>query len=370
MAWLNKFKQWLKKQRKQPEQANEQTMVCSLQAVTPKRLIPLAKIRTLFGGPFVPLPPEEALSRLLRAHALQKRQFHPPKWLEQGHDKNSPAIIHLPDTTTPILVGDLHANLDHLLTLLTSDDILDGLAKEQVTLILLGDAVHPDRVEALGEMTGSMLMMDLIFSLIIQFPGRIVYLRGNHDGFAEDIYKGGICQGILWQECLLQARGAEYVTALQAWYDDLPYIVTHAKVVACHAAPFLAKVDRTILSKLRHYPDLLQQLTWTRLCNAQHPDGYTGKDVKRFRQALRLSRYLPMVVGHTPLDEERTCWLHAGDVDNHHVLYGGHPQRMGWLTWYKDKLFLRESRVEPLSKEALDHEKEGRSSESTSGDGD
>ncbi|MBF0181075.1 MAG: metallophosphoesterase [Magnetococcales bacterium] len=302
----------------------------------------LRQVREIFGGPLSPLPAEEALRRLQQAHLMLRAT-----WATAG-DHPAPAILHI-STPIPILVGDLHAHTDNLLTLLTTGGCLSALEAGRAKLIFLGDAVHPDEGGNLADMTGSLLMMDLIFSLMMRFPGRVVYLRGNHDGCDEEISKRGVSQGLAWRKTMMAMRGAAYAEAMLAFYEDLPYIVIHPRVVACHAAPFVVKVNGAILANLRQYPGLLRQLIWNRLHRPACPGGYRAKDVRNFLHAVAGPSHPPLVVGHTPLDDHHALWMHVGGIENHHILYGGCPTTMSWITFTEGLLTAWEYPVEPLS---------------------
>lgn len=313
-----------------------------------------------------PLPPSVALERLLTAHTVLRTAFLPDncclstpddpapnetqeKWTdapltndtddtdneEERADGQPPAtispLIHLPVDTIPILVGDLHAKVDNLLTILSMGGVLAALESGIATLVVLGDAVHPDEEGQHAEMQGSMLMMDLIFTLMAQFPGRVAYLRGNHDGFSEEIYKGQVSQGRAWQRALTETRGKAYRLAMKAFYQDLPYMVVHPHMIAAHAAPPVTKINRELLTNMRKHPQLIHQISWNRMHQNSCPGGYREKDIKNLRTALELEKEVPFVVGHTPMDRERTAWLHAGEMAHHHVLYSGLKERVGWL---------------------------------------
>jgi len=158
-----------------------------------RRKTALKKVLDIFGGPLVPLSPPEAIASLKRVNALLMT--------EPGHGKdalgNPGGILELPDTVTPVLVGDLHARIDNLLTVLSENAILDGLENGTAALVILGDAVHPEEPGSLDEMDSSLLMMDLIFNLKTRFPDNVFYIVGNHDSFLHEIMKRGVPQGLL-----------------------------------------------------------------------------------------------------------------------------------------------------------------------------
>ena len=299
-----------------------------------------------------PLSSDEAMERLLQAHYVMRTAFlssaAPCSFSDvlpaegEGGDRpifETPTVVHLSADTIPIVVGDLHAKVDNLLTLLTTGCLLTALEEGVASLVFLGDAVHHDEDGQLTEMQGSMLMMDLIFTLMIRFPGRVVYLRGNHDGFTGDIYKSNVCQGQCWSRALIQTRGKAYRAAMRAFYRDLPYVVVHPRLLATHAAPPVAKVTREMITSMRdNHPQLMHQLIWNRMHRSTRPGGYREKDIQNFRQLFDLPKNTSFVVGHTPMDHKNTAWLNAGGMANHHVLYSGLFERVGWMILFPNVL--------------------------------
>jgi len=180
-------------------------------ALVLRRRAALKRVLKIFGGPLEPLSPPEATTTLKQVNILLRN--------ETGRRKdalgNPGGILELPDTVTPILVGDLHAQLDNLLTILSGGAFLDSLEKGTAALVILGDAVHSEEPGRLEEMESSLLMMDLIFRLKLQFPDNVFYIVGNHDSFFHELMKQGIPQGLLWEKHVASSRGEEYKTAMQ-----------------------------------------------------------------------------------------------------------------------------------------------------------
>lgn len=307
-----------------------------------------------------PLPADEAMERLLQAHKVLLTAFVQSPMCaastssigSKKKDKTrkeaiveAPAVVHLSANTIPVVVGDLHAKVDNLITILTTGCLLTALENGTATLVFLGDAVHPDETGQLDKMDGSMLMMDLILTLMSHFPGQVVYLRGNHDGFSEEIYKGQVCQGHVWSRALVHARGKAYRNAMKAFYRDLPFVAVHPRLLAVHAAPPVVKVAKETLANLRRVPELIHQLTWNRMHQPSQPGGYRGKDVENFRRLFDLPMDIAFVVGHTSMDDENTAWLNAGGMEHHHVLYSGLMEQVGWMVVFPTGLVHMECAV-------------------------
>lgn len=316
------------------------------------RLQQLRQLIAMYGNTFSPLPPQLAMERLQQAHQnLHLACSANQEPLAPAMDKNQqpcPPVIRLSALTVAIIIGDLHGRLNNLLTLLTLGGFLERLATKKTTLVILGDAIHLDEGKNLTDMDSSIIMMDLIFTLMIHFPGQVVYLRGNHDGFSEDISKGGVSQGAAWNQALIKLRGEAYRNAMLAFYQDLPYIVVHPCFIACHAGPPMDAVDADTLLNLRQHPKLIRQLTWSRVAKSNRTTGYGAKHVQKFRESIGVHKKTPLLVGHDLLDHDNTIWLNAGHIEDHHVLYGSHPKRIGWITFIDNELITLEYPVEPL----------------------
>jgi len=176
-----------------------------------RRKAALQQILDIFGGPLELLSPPEATATLKQVNALLSSEAG----RHQDALGNPGGVLELPDNVTPILVGDLHARIDNLLTILSENAFLDGLEKGTAALIILGDAVHPEEPGKLDEMESSLLIMDLIFKLKLRFPGQVHYLIGNHDSFLHEIMKQGIPQGLLWEKQVVSSLNCR-----RYWYSQ------------------------------------------------------------------------------------------------------------------------------------------------------
>jgi hypothetical protein len=282
----------------------------------------LLEIRSLYGQRIAPLPPQQALATLREVNALLRDEPCRPK----NRLGNPGGLVEIAAEVTPVIIGDLHAQVNNLLKILSENCLLDCLRLKNATIIVLGDAVHS---EMMGEMTRfetSMLVMDLIFRLKLLFPGNFFYLRGNHDSFDPEMDKGGILQGVLWREALARHRGEAYVEEMQNFYDLLPYLVRSDNFVACHAGPPSGTVTRDELINIADNKKLADELINNRLQRPNNPAGYTKGDVKRFRRFLELPPKTRFIVGHTPMDPFGSFWLHAGTIKNHHIIYSAHAE--------------------------------------------
>ena len=311
-----------------------------------RRKTALKKVLDIFGGPLVPLSPPEAIASLKRVNALLMT--------EPGHGKdalgNPGGILELPDTVTPVLVGDLHARIDNLLTVLSENAILDGLENGTAALVILGDAVHPEEPGSLDEMDSSLLMMDLIFNLKTRFPDNVFYIVGNHDSFLHEIMKRGVPQGLLWDKHVMSARGEEYKAEMELFYQQSPLLVLAKDFIACHAGPVRKKITRQTLVNAHQFPEIVHDITWNRVRTAAFPAGYTRSDVRQFRKGLEVDNDIPLIVGHHPCSSDGTLWLNVGQIPQHHVVISSRPGRVGLFSSIDGKMVPQIYPVEPLVK--------------------
>ena len=308
------------------------------------RVACLRRIREIYGGPLQPLPKAEAMDLIEKVNKLMETEacrVRDSRGLPGG-------LLELPKKLTPIIVADLHAQVDNLLVILSHNGFLRAMEKGEACLVILGDAVHSEREGALGEMDDSILMMDLIFRLKLRFPEHLFFVRGNHESFSEDISKAGTPQGMLWKRALKKARSRDYRRAMQRYYDLLPYAVKSPYFCATHAAPPTTKVSAEILTDIHQRAELRKELVANRMMRGDRPGGYTKGDVKRFRRMLGLATDTPFIVGHTPLDNENCFWPDVGGVKNHHVLYSAGHQWVGVVTRIGGEMVPLRYPVEPL----------------------
>lgn len=304
----------------------------------------LERLAQLVGAPIEPIGRDAALDLLERTIALMEQEPYRLK----TRDGDAGGVLRLPSRPTPIFVGDLHACIDNLLVILTQNGFLEAIENGSGLLIIIGDAVHPDTPGHEDEMESSMLLMDLIFRLKLRFPERVFYLRGNHDDFANDISKGGVPQGLLWEQGLHDQRGSRYRDRMRDFYDRLPYVAVSPRFVCCHAGAPTMKASKSDLIHVRDKPKLQRQLTNVQLRKPNSSSGYSASDIKRLCKAFGVSPNTPFIVGHRPLSAGDTLWLDAAGVPNHHVLFGADPHKIGVLALSNGKLLPLTYPTEPL----------------------
>lgn len=306
----------------------------------------MISIRQMYGGPIELLPAEESLSLLQQTNEIIQQDSYALKTSQ----KNAGGIVVLPDHLTPLIIGDLHAQVDNLLKVLTENYLIECLYANTACLVILGDAVHSEISGEMEEMDSSILLMDLIFKLKTIFPNNIFYLRGNHDSFDPELSKNGISQGLLMQQRLIELRGVQYVAEMKKLYNSLPYIAMNSSFCACHAAPPMSKVSLKELTNIHKKPKIIKEITTKRVQRQHHLNGYKKKDVRRFRKALGLSKNTPFIVGHTPMDPFGSFWRDVSNIKGHHILYSAHQEGPQVLLIAGSQLIPLKFPAEPVTK--------------------
>jgi len=313
--------------------------------ITLRRRAALQRVLEIYGGPLQPLPAPEATATLKRVNALLRN--------EVGHRSdtlgNPGGVLQLPENVTPVVVGDLHARVDNLLTILCENAVLDSLEKGTAALVILGDAVHSEEPGKLEEMESSLLMMDLIFRLKLRFPAHVFYIVGNHDSFLHELMKRGVPQGLLWEKHVQSSRGEEYKTELELFYQQSALLVLATDFIACHAGPVNKNVSREVMVDAHQFPDIVHDMTWSRIRTPAFPAGYTRSDVRQFRKGLKIDSDTPFIVGHYPCSADETLWLNVGQINQHHVVISSRPDRVGLFIGIDGKMVPHIYPVEALS---------------------
>jgi hypothetical protein len=257
----------------------------------------------------------------------------------KSRDGKPGGLVELPRDKRPIIIGDLHANLQNLISILDHEGNRADLESGRALCVILGDAEHDDRTGHMKEMESSIVIMEELFRLIARYPGRVYYLRGNHDTFDERLRKSGIAQGLEFKSALLASRGAEYVAALARFFEALPLFVIGEGFVITHAGPPHGGIDRQELIDIAAYPEKYHQLLWTRVNEFRggfpSPKEYGETDIRLALEMLGLPGQTHFIVGHNPLwgDGNTTgFWQDVIGIKNHHIIYSGSGSLAPYLT--------------------------------------
>jgi calcineurin-like phosphoesterase family protein len=228
-----------------------------------------------------------------------------------------------------LIVGDLHANKQNLKAILLDNQNLYRIRDDEAVMIVMGDAVHDERVGHLHDMDESIEIMDIIIHMLNEYPDNFFYMLGNHDTFSSRLGKSGIQQGLLYHTAMLAKRGKDYATLMQTFFSVLPVFVKHKNFLAVHAGPARGGITREQVINIRSSVsgDLLWQLTWNRLNETRSSPSkkeYAPDDLDTLRECFDFPSNFPIVVGHNPMwkwGRDDSVWVDPLGAKNHVILY-------------------------------------------------
>lgn len=264
------------------------------------------------------------------------------------NDQGKPGgLIELPKGIRPIIIGDLHANLENCIAILDDDGNRRDLDAGVASAIFIGDAIHDDRTGHMQETEGSVRVLEYLFELMASHPRNVYYIRGNHDTFDHRLRKSGIAQGIEFRNALVQSHGEDYAEAVGRFFEALPVFIIGEGFVVTHAGPPSGGLVREELINIDRYPEKYHQLMWKRV-NEYHgnpsPKEYNEQDIRLVLRQLELPSETHFIVGHNPLwnDGNTTgVWMNVIGIQNHHILYSGSGSRAPYFTVEDEKLVLK-----------------------------
>lgn len=241
-----------------------------------------------------------------------------------------------------IVIGDLHGAIDNLKKIinLNSKKIKSGKS----FVIILGDGEHNDQTGHMREMDTSLEVMEEIFSLILKYKENVIYIRGNHDTFDERLAKSGIKQGLEFKNYLLEHRGEKYVSAMENFFEALPYFIIGNKWVITHAGPIRGGATRDELINIYDNEDYRFQLTWNRLHEFRGTPNmkeYGEYDIRQMLKRLKLPEDTPFIVGHNPMwgtGNKTGIWRDIIGIKNHIILYCSIGSPAPYLTIYNGEI--------------------------------
>jgi len=247
-------------------------------------------------------------------------------------------LLDLPEGLRPIIIGDLHACVEHLGNILDHDNNRRDLDEGRAYLLFVGDILHDDRVGYMRETANSIQILNQVLTLVSTWPGRVFYIRGNHDTFDERLRKSGVAQGADFKKALVQITGQAFTDAVARWFDALPYFAIGDGFVIVHAGPIRGGCTREEIIDIWRRPDYAMQFMWNRV-NEFHgnpsPKEYGETDIRMSLETLGLPPLTHFIVGHNPLwnDGGTTgLWENVIGIKNHHIIYSGSGSKAPYYT--------------------------------------
>ena len=254
-----------------------------------------------------------------------------------GYQKG--AIVDLRDISDKdiVLIGDLHARKDNLQKILNHNDNIEKLRRNEIFVIILGDAVHSET--NLHEMDSSVVIMELIMELKIQNKDNFYYLLGNHDYLSDMFVKGGIYQGLEYRKRLRELFGDEYIALYEEFICNSPLMLIAAGLVSVHGGPIrsassLSYIQNTEVCDESNVSVL--EAEWGRwkdvdISGREPFFNYDKTDVNNFLDKIDMSGAF-FIVGHSPKRDGNWHWQL---MPKHHVIFAGHDNT-GYAV-FKDK---------------------------------
>jgi len=256
-------------------------------------------------------------------------------------------LIELPENVRPIIVGDLHANLENLMAIIDHEGNKADLESGRAAILFIGDSVHDDRTGHMRETAGSIKILDYIIRFIVDHPGNAYYIRGNHDTFDHRLRKSGIAQGIEFRDAMIVSHGEEFAAAVGRFFEALPVFIIGHDFVMTHAGPPRGGLVREEVINIKRYPEKYHQLMWNRV-NEYHgnpsPKEYGEGDIRLVLAQLGMPADAQFIVGHNPLwnDGNKTgIWMNVIGINGHHIIYSGSGSRAPYFTREHGKLIVK-----------------------------
>ncbi|MBN1496522.1 MAG: metallophosphoesterase [Spirochaetes bacterium] len=192
-----------------------------------------------------------------------------------------------------VIVPDIHARLDFIISVLLGEDdegasALDRLCHGEVQILCLGDGMHSEgraserwnaaAMEYFGhyrehlnmdeEMRESLGVMEMVMLLKNAFPNNFHFLKGNHenitneDGNGNHPYAKYALEGEMVSRYMEMFYGPGIIDRYYAFEGNLPVLSVGRSFMASHAEP-AACYRRDEVIHYRSNPLVVEGLTWT-----------------------------------------------------------------------------------------------------------
>lgn len=278
------------------------------------------------------------------------------KYRIKNNNKNPGGLIDLTEINIPtIIIGDLHASIENLDAIMNHNGNRKKIKEGKLLLIIVGDSVHNDQTGEMLEMDTSLAVLERLFELFNDLKDNMVYIRGNHDSFDERITKNGIRQGYEFKKFLLEKKGEEYVVAVSAFFEAMPYFIIGEGFAVTHAGPIRRGATREELINIDDNFDLKRQLIWNRVHEFRGNPSlkeYGGEDIRNMLDKLKLSSDSYFIVGHNPLWQTGNTtgiWQDVTGIKNHIIIITNRQTKGPYLYISEGKVtekFAIESKME------------------------
>jgi predicted phosphodiesterase len=240
---------------------------------------------------------------------------------------NPGGLINLPDNCTTLVVGDLHGAVGNLKAIINDGTNAKDLANGKCYLVITGDALHNDQTGKMLEMKSSLDSLEYLFTIMNKYPGKVIYIRGNHDTFDERLSKSGIRQGVEFRNYLAENTNEACVVEVEKFFEILPLCVIGKGFIITHAGPVKRGITKEELININEDKNSYMQLLWNRLHEFRGNPSikeYDEDDIRKMLEKLKLPSSTHFIVGHNPLwntGEKNGVWMNVLGIKNHHIIY-------------------------------------------------
>lgn len=202
-------------------------------------------------------------------------------------------IISLKQNIPTILVPDIHARMDLILSIMLFEDadghtVIQNMAMDKVQVVCVGDGVHAEKRAAQRwanafkefetdyavhknideEMRESFGVMEMIMEIKSCFPLNFHFLKGNHENISNEEGDGNhpfmkfSYEGPMVAYYVEKFYGEEFLEKYSNFEKNLPIFAIGKNFLVSHAEP-RTFYDRETLIEYRDHPEAIIGLTWT-----------------------------------------------------------------------------------------------------------
>jgi len=232
-------------------------------------------------------------SFLKKTEALNALLLNEPESLRPKDSEGlSGGIIQLKPVET-IIVPDLHARMDFILSLMEAEDfngctVLERLSRGDLQVVCVGDGFHGEsrvrdrwqlafeefqggfrKHKAMdAEMRESLGLMEMIMDLKLAYPEHFHFLKGNHENIANENGNGNYpfgkfaMEGQMVTDWVLKFMNQDFFGEYYDFEGNLPLMALGENFIITHAEP-VRFFSREEVINYRLNPEVVYGLTWT-----------------------------------------------------------------------------------------------------------
>ncbi len=215
-------------------------------------------------------------------------------WIRPRDHRGRPGgIIYLKPGIPTIIVPDLHARVDFLVSILTYTDasgysVLQKISFDQLQIICVGDGFHSevntaDRWKAANlefingfkkhrnmdkEMKSCLELMEIVQLLKISFPENFHFLKGNHENICNENKEGNYpfrkyaFESMMSHTYIKKNYSKKFLDLYYSFEKNMPLFAVGNNFCVSHAEPE-SFYDLNSLIEYRNRPEVIKGLTWT-----------------------------------------------------------------------------------------------------------